>query len=236
MRRKKAIRVAPSTTAASSSSPGTSRMNGRRITIVSGSPNAASGRATPSGLSSRPSLSSIRYSGSAAALIGNSSPTANSRNRPSRPEERVTGQGKRGHRAEHDDEDGRDRRDHGAVAQRQPERRRGKQLRVVVRDPGMRQPGGGAVDLRVALEAVDENEQQRYDGHAHQDQRGQVGDRGQRGDSAPQAGLDRGAGPGGAGTGRAGFTIVDTCITPPRGSGHRGCRGAARSAGTAARR
>ena len=48
-RQKKPNREQPSIAAASSSSTGTARMNGRRITIVSGSPNAASGSATPSG-------------------------------------------------------------------------------------------------------------------------------------------------------------------------------------------
>jgi hypothetical protein len=45
--------VAPSTVAASSSSAGIARMNGRRMTIVTGSENAASGSATPNRSSSR---------------------------------------------------------------------------------------------------------------------------------------------------------------------------------------
>jgi hypothetical protein len=60
IRTKNWIRVAPSTTAASSSSPGIARMNGRRITIVMGSPNAPSARARPYRLSSSPILSSSR--------------------------------------------------------------------------------------------------------------------------------------------------------------------------------
>ena len=51
IRRKNRILVAPSTTAASSSSPGIARMNGRRMMIVTGSANAASGSATPNQLS-----------------------------------------------------------------------------------------------------------------------------------------------------------------------------------------
>ncbi len=79
IRRKNRIRVAPSTIAASSSSPGMARMNGRRITIVTGSENAASGRATPNRLSFRPICWSSRNSGRAAVLSGNSSPATNSR-------------------------------------------------------------------------------------------------------------------------------------------------------------
>src|SRR5690349_13439252 len=48
MRRKNRIRPQPSMVAASSSSPGMARMNGRRITIVTGSANAACGTATAS--------------------------------------------------------------------------------------------------------------------------------------------------------------------------------------------
>ena len=85
MRRKNLIRVAPSTTAASSISAGMARMNGRRITIVMDSENAASGIATPNGLSSRPMRSSSRYSGRLATPMGNSSPTMNTVYRASRP-------------------------------------------------------------------------------------------------------------------------------------------------------
>ena len=53
-------------------------MNGRRITIVIGSENAASGIATPSGFSSRPMLRSTRYSGSVATPSGNSRPSVKS--------------------------------------------------------------------------------------------------------------------------------------------------------------
>ena len=45
------------------------------MTIVSGSPNAACGRATPSGLSSRPRLRSMTKSGRIATANGNSSPS-----------------------------------------------------------------------------------------------------------------------------------------------------------------
>ena len=55
MRQKNPSRLAPSSTAASSSSPGMACMNGRRITIVTGNENAASGIATPQKLSSMPS-------------------------------------------------------------------------------------------------------------------------------------------------------------------------------------
>ncbi len=55
------------------------------MTIVIGSPNAACGRITPSGLSSRPSVRSSRNSGSAATAKGNISPTVNSVNSTSRP-------------------------------------------------------------------------------------------------------------------------------------------------------
>ena len=60
-------------------------MNGRRMTIVIGRANAASGSATPSGFSSRSSSRSSRYSGSAAAVSGNSSPRVNRVYSASRP-------------------------------------------------------------------------------------------------------------------------------------------------------
>ena len=53
IRQKKPSRVQPSITAASSSSTGIVRMNGRRMTMVTGSPNAACGIATAQGVSSR---------------------------------------------------------------------------------------------------------------------------------------------------------------------------------------
>ena len=53
-------------------------MNGRRITTVTGSENAASGMATPSGLPSSPMCFSNRYSGRLATLIGNNRPIVNS--------------------------------------------------------------------------------------------------------------------------------------------------------------
>ena len=52
--------VQPSIAAASSSSAGTARMNGRRMITVIGIPNAASGSATPSSVSSRWSWRSSR--------------------------------------------------------------------------------------------------------------------------------------------------------------------------------
>jgi len=70
-------RVAPSTRAASCNSVGTARRKGRRMSMVSGSPNAASGIATPNWLSSRPSRCSSRYSGSAPTPIGNRMPDTN---------------------------------------------------------------------------------------------------------------------------------------------------------------
>ena len=85
IRTKNRILVAPSTVAASSSSAGIARMNGRRMTIVTGSENAASGSATPNRLSFMPIFCSSRNSGRAAVLSGNSSPAVNRRNNPSRP-------------------------------------------------------------------------------------------------------------------------------------------------------
>ncbi len=79
------ILVAPSTTAASSSSPGTARMNGRKMMTVIGSAKAASGRATPSQLSSRWTCLSRKYTGSEATLAGNSRPIANIMYQASRP-------------------------------------------------------------------------------------------------------------------------------------------------------
>ncbi len=60
MRQKNPSFEQPSMAAAASSSPGTARKNGRRMKIVTGSENAASGSATPSRCSSRPSWRSSR--------------------------------------------------------------------------------------------------------------------------------------------------------------------------------
>ena len=68
----------PSIAAASSSSIGMLRKNGRRMMIVSGRPKAASGSATPSGLSSSPRSRTRMNSGRIATAAGNSSPSVNS--------------------------------------------------------------------------------------------------------------------------------------------------------------
>ena len=60
-------------------------MNGRRMRIVNGSENAASGIATPNRLSSIPSRCSNRNSGRAAALAGNSRPVMKKTKSASRP-------------------------------------------------------------------------------------------------------------------------------------------------------
>ena len=68
----------PSIRAASSSSTGMLRKNGRRMTIDSGSPKAACGSATPSRLPDSPSWRIRMYSGRIATAVGNSSPNTNS--------------------------------------------------------------------------------------------------------------------------------------------------------------
>src|SRR5271156_2852854 len=83
--RKKLKRLAPSTTAASSSSPGIDRRKGLRMKIVIGREKAASGMAAPSRFSSNPIWRSSRYSGRLATLAGNSKPIINVANTNSRP-------------------------------------------------------------------------------------------------------------------------------------------------------
>ena len=100
IRQKNPSRPAPSTTAASSSSPGIARMNGRRMTIVIGSENAACGIATPSGFSSSPSSRSSRYSGSAADAEREQQAEREERVERLAALERVARQRERGHRAE----------------------------------------------------------------------------------------------------------------------------------------
>ena len=75
----------PSRAAASSSSAGMLRKNGRSTMIVVGRANAACGRATPSGLSSRPKLRRVTYSGRMATATGNSRPRVNRMYTASRP-------------------------------------------------------------------------------------------------------------------------------------------------------
>ena len=78
IRQKKRNGPQPSIAAASCSSFGNDAKKGRRITIVSGSPNAASGRATPNGVPSSPRLRTMMKIGRIATATGNSSPSVNS--------------------------------------------------------------------------------------------------------------------------------------------------------------
>ena len=126
--------VAPSITAASSSSAGIARMNGRRITIVIGSANAASGSATPSGVLEQAEVAQQEVERQRRDAEREQQPereervdasrprncSATARTRPSRPG---------------DDERGGDRRDHRAVAQLAPEVRRREDRAVVVPRP-----------------------------------------------------------------------------------------------------
>ncbi len=57
---------------------GIARKNGRITMIAIGSPNAACGKATPSGLLSSPSWRSVMNNGRIATATGNSSPSVNS--------------------------------------------------------------------------------------------------------------------------------------------------------------
>ena len=77
MRKKNPSGPQPSIAAASSSSFGMLRKNGRRMMIVSGSAKAASGRARPSGLSSSPMSRTRMSSGRIATVTGNSRPSVN---------------------------------------------------------------------------------------------------------------------------------------------------------------
>ncbi len=61
------------------------RMNGRRMITVTGRPNAASGSATPNGLSRIPNWRSSMYSGSTATVSGSSRPSVKIVYRSSRP-------------------------------------------------------------------------------------------------------------------------------------------------------
>ena len=75
--------------AASSSSIGMLRKNGRRMTIESGNPKAACGSATPSRLPDSPSWRMRTYSGRIATAVGNSSPNTKSVYIASRPRNRI---------------------------------------------------------------------------------------------------------------------------------------------------
>ena len=75
MRQKKRNGPQPSIAAASCSSFGKLAKNGRRMMIVIGSPKAACGSATPSGLSSSPRFRTMMKTGRIATATGNSSPS-----------------------------------------------------------------------------------------------------------------------------------------------------------------
>ena len=88
-RQKKPNEPQPSMRAASSSSIGMLRKNGRRMTIESGSPKAACGSATPSRLPDSPTWRMRMYSGRIATAVGKSSPNTNSVYIASRPRNRI---------------------------------------------------------------------------------------------------------------------------------------------------
>ncbi len=177
IRKKNLSLVAPSTTAASSSSPGIARMNGRKMMIVIGSENAAS--AGPRRASCRAGWtgSSSRYSGSEATFDreqqrrsrrpctrphGRGSCTGTARTLPSSPA-RPRG---RGHH-----------RDQRAVAEVLPEGRRRQDRLVVLPDPGMRQAGRRVVDLRGGPEPADDHVQHRHQRDRDDHQGDQVAER-----------------------------------------------------------
>ena len=96
--------------------------NGRRITIVIGSPNAAWGRATPSGLSSRPRLRTMMKIGRIATATGNSSPSVKTRVEQLAAREREAREDERRQRGQRHGQQRRDDRDQRAVADLAPER------------------------------------------------------------------------------------------------------------------
>ena len=103
------------------------RKNGRRMTIDSGSPKAACGSATPSGLPDRPSWRMRMNSGRIATAVGNSSPNMNSVYIASRPRNRIRGEDeRRQRRAAHRDADRDDRDDHAVAAARPRTRQRSR--------------------------------------------------------------------------------------------------------------
>src|SRR5947207_14359125 len=101
IRTKKRILVAPSTVAASSSSAGIARMNGRRMTMVTGSENAASGSATPNRLSFMPIFCSSRNGGKAAVFEREQQSGREQQEQSVAPAEDIPGQREGGHRAEY---------------------------------------------------------------------------------------------------------------------------------------
>ena len=121
MRQKNPNVAQPSIAAASSSSTGMARMNGRRMMIVIGSPNAASGSATPSSDSQQAELpqQEVERQG----RDGDREQQAEREERVDRlaAAELVAARAERGERADADDEHGRDRRDERAVADLTPE-------------------------------------------------------------------------------------------------------------------
>ena len=146
--------------------------------MVSGSPNAASGIATPNWLSSRPEPLQQQ--------VQRQRPHAD-REQDARHEhgveelpalELVLGQRQRRHRPEHQGRRGRDGGDQRAVAEELPERRRRQDGRCSsTATHGCGQPAGAVVDVAVGAEAVHHDEQQRHDGEPDGHDGHQVGGR-----------------------------------------------------------
>ena len=165
IRQKKPNGPQPSIGAASSSSVGMLRKNGRRMMIVSGSPNAAWGRATPSGLSSSPRSRTRMNSGRIATATGNSRPEREQRvQRPRGPGRRSgrrrTPPAPRTGRPATVDEP----RDQHAVAELAPERRRRRGSRCSWRRPtGSAAPTGSVASCAGVLEAAEDRVDDRHD-------------------------------------------------------------------------
>ncbi len=142
IRKKNPTRVTPSTNAASSSSRGMARRNGRMMMTVSGSAKATCGTMRPHRLPTSPSWRIMRYSGSTATVSGNIRPVANTRYMSSRPAIAVPRKRVRGHGAEqHDADRGAERNERG-VQQLAPEDAALENVQVVGQYPRVGQPCG----------------------------------------------------------------------------------------------
>ena len=224
--------------AASSSSIGMLRKNGRRMTIESGNPKAACGSATPSRLPDSPSWRMRTYSGRIATAVGKSSPNTNRVYIASRPRNRIRANTNAAADAQPTVTPTATIATIDAVEELAPEGGgvlAPQDVGVVVEDPRVRDErhrvrGQLTVVLEATEDGVDDRQQDRGR-HREQDDEGHgPGDRAAR-TPRPCHGLDRG---------RLG-AHVGGCpsrhrLTRCRRSRRRRCRDAARTAGTAGRR
>ena len=150
------------------------RKNGRRITIESGSPNAAWGRAIPSGLLSRPVCRRVMKRGRMATATGKEQAEREQGEYQLPPPELVAGDDEGSKRSGGENQGSGDQGDQDAVPHPTVEAGVGQRRLVVGPDPGIGEPDRVGGQLGVAPEPTDYREAQGDDDHQQHDDRDQV--------------------------------------------------------------